>query len=182
MSGRPPPLILLNHMAVRRRRYMSSDAEAATSGRCTLTATVLPPHLAASSFPMAASSCGPRRSLALYTCPMDADAIALLSFENSNRLSIGSFATSFSSLFLASPLRFLKPSFHEFRVTFIRGCKSESSRFMIFIASSSSNAPTASTSFPSSSAHILFRIMSGLRLNAWPDCRCHKGSVMRSIA
>jgi len=45
---------------------MSRAAEAATSGRWTLIATVLPPHLAASSFPIAASRAAPRRILALY--------------------------------------------------------------------------------------------------------------------
>jgi len=45
---------------------MSSAAEAATSGLWILIATVLPPHLAASSFPIAASRTEPRRILALY--------------------------------------------------------------------------------------------------------------------
>mmetsp|Transcript_24356 Transcript_24356/g.52520 ORF Transcript_24356/g.52520 Transcript_24356/m.52520 type:complete len:239 (-) Transcript_24356:523-1239(-) len=171
MATISPPRNFDNHMVVRRMRYMSKAADATTSGLWILIATVLPPHLAASTFPIAASRTGLLRILALYTWPMDADATTRLSLSNSNMLSIGSDSTNRLSLvFLPILPLFCFELLDSTRLTFfILGKRSESSSLIIFIASMSGNDPTSSTSFPSSSAQILLFNKSGRRLNACPD-------------
>mmetsp|Transcript_9101 Transcript_9101/g.13775 ORF Transcript_9101/g.13775 Transcript_9101/m.13775 type:complete len:202 (-) Transcript_9101:588-1193(-) len=141
---------------------MSRLAAAATSGLCTLIATVFPPHFAAAVFPIAASRAAPRLIFALYTWPIDADATARFEFWNSKRDNMGSFCVIFSSLD-----NFLFPSFR-LGVGF-NAVKSPNSCFIIFMASISLKLPTSSTSFPSSVAQIVFFNRSGLRDNAWPD-------------